>query len=256
MNNSENIIGIVGGLGHYAGMDLYKKILGHIKINCARNHISIALLSALRPKESTAFYSGSKNSIAAMSIFNVLKRMEQMGIGVAGIACNAAHSPEIFDLVLEKMKKANINIKLVNMVDEVAGFIRKKYPKIRNVGVLCTNDTFKSKIYETSFGTKGISVIFPDKVLRDDVNNAIYDSSYGIKAQADPPTRIAKCKLLKSVNYLQKKGAEAIVLGCTEIPLAITEKKIGVTPIIDPTLILARVLIKKTNPGMLKPIER
>lgn len=252
MNNSENTIGIVGGLGHYAGIDLYKKILGHIMINGAHRHLSIALLSASRPKEEGTFYSYKKSSLVAMSIFNVLKRMDQMKIGVAGIACNAAHSPEIFDLILKKMKNANINIKLVNMVDEVAVFIRRKYPKIRNAGVLCTTDTFKSKIYETSFRAKGINVIFPNKVLQDAVNKAIYDSSYGIKVQADPPTRIAKCKLLKSVKYLQKKGAEAIVLGCTEIPLAITEKKIGKTFIIDPTLILARALIEKTNPEMLK----
>lgn len=256
MNNSENIIGIVGGLGHYAGIDLYRKILKHTKINGARKHLSIVLLSALRPNEGGVFYSCQKNNIVAMSIFDALKKMHQMKIEVAGIACNAAHSPEIFDSVLKKMKNANINIKLVNMVDEAAGFIRRKYPKIRNVGVLCTTDTFKSKIYETSLGTKGISVIFPNKVLQDVVNEAIYDSSYGIKAQADPPTRIAECMLLKSVKYLQKKGAEAIILGCTEIPLAITEKKIGETFIIDPTLILARALIKKTNPGMLKPIER
>lgn len=256
MNNSENTIGIVGGLGHYAGIDLYKKILGHSRMNDTRKHLSVALLSASRPEEGRGFHSGKKNSIVAMSIFKVLKKMDQMEIGVAGIACNAAHSPEIFDSVLKKMKNADINIKLVNIVGEVAKFIRKNYPQIRNVGVLCTTDTFKSKIYETIFETKGLSVIFPDKALQAVVNKAIYDLSYGIKAQADPPTKIAKRQLLKSVNYLQKKGAEAIVLGCTEIPITITDKKIGETPVIDPTLILARALIKKTNPGMLKPLER
>lgn len=100
-------------------------------------------------------------------------------------------------------------------------------------------------------------MIFPDKVLQNDVvNKAIYDLSYGIKAQSNPVTEAAKRELSNAISYLQQEGAEAIVLGCTEIPLAITEKKIGKTPIIDPNLILARALIKKANPGMLKPLER
>ena len=55
------------------------------------------------------------------------------------------------------------------------------------------------------------------------------------------------------MRALQQQGAEAVVLGCTEIPLAITERRIDDAVIIDPTLVLARALIRKANPAKLKP---
>ena len=88
------------------------------------------------------------------------------------------------------------------------------------------------------------------------VHKAIYDLKYGIKAQSNPVTVIAKRWLTAAIDYLKKEGAEAIVLGCTEIPIAITNKKIGQTMIIDPTIILARALIKMVNPKKLRPYDK
>jgi aspartate racemase len=56
-----------------------------------------------------------------------------------------------------------------------------------------------------------------------------------------------------AINNLKQKGAEAIILGCTEIPLAITETEIDSMIVIDPTTILARALIREANPAKLRP---
>ena len=71
--------------------------------------------------------------------------------------------------------------------------------------------------------------------------------------QAHPVTSEARKVLLEGVEILKKQGVQAIILGCTEIPLGLPERKIGGTYFIDPGLILARALIREFNPEKLLP---
>lgn len=254
--NNEKMIGIVGGVGPYAGLDLAKKIFDQTKATNDQDYFSVVLLSVSRQIEDrTSFLLGQTSINPADAIFKSLRILRQIGVGVAGIPCNTVHSPQIFDVILEKLKETDSNVKIVHMVNEVAKFIRETYPKIRNIGVLCTTGTYKAKVYANILEPKGFRVILPSEVVQEGiVHKAIYDPKYGIKAQSIPGTGAAKRELSKAINHLQLKGCEAIVLGCTEIPLTITEKKIGEMIIIDPTLILARALIWEVNPNKLKPL--
>ena len=73
------------------------------------------------------------------------------------------------------------------------------------------------------------------------------------KADRSPPR--AREDLLQAAESLVKMGAEAIVLGCTEIPLAIQEKQIGGAVVIDPAIALARAMIREVDPQKLKPYQ-
>ncbi|MGH2567114.1 MAG: aspartate/glutamate racemase family protein, partial [Bacteroidota bacterium] len=95
-----------------------------------------------------------------------------------------------------------------------------------------------------------------EEIQRDKVHPAVYDRRYGIKALSNPVTERARKSLLAAIRWLRKEGAEAVILGCTEIPLAIPEKKIDGVVLIDPTLILARSLIKAVSPAKLRPLRK
>ena len=139
------------------------------------------------------------------------------------------------------------------MIEEAVKFIRENHPNIKNVGVLCTTGAYKTMVYPQYLADAGLNVILPTESMQDDmVNKAIYDLEDGIKAKSNPVSESAKSKLLKVIVCLQKQDAEAIILGCTELPLAISDKKIGDTIIIDSTLVLARALIKQVSPEKLK----
>lgn len=254
--NNDKMIGIVGGVGPYAGLDLTRKIFDQTKATSDQDYLSVVLLSIPQQIEDrTSFLLGQTRINPANAIFKILKKLEQIGARVVGIPCNTVHSPQIFDFILEKLKKTNSNVKIVHMINEVARFIGDTYPNMKNIGVLCTTGTYKTRVYQNILAQKGLRVILPDKVIQESiVHKAIYDPKNGIKARSAPVSTVAKKELSKAINYLQLEGAEAIVLGCTEIPLAITEKIIGKTVIIDPTLILARALIREINPNKLKPI--
>ena len=85
-------------------------------------------------------------------------------------------------------------------------------------------------------------------------NQAIYNKQYGIKAFSNPISEKAKEDLIFSINYLIKKGAESIVLGCTEIPLAIHDHIIDNVPIIDATHVLASALVRESSPRRCRKI--
>lgn len=255
--NNEKTIGIVGGIGSYAGLDLTKKILDQTYTRSDQEHLSIALLSF--PHEigdRTSYLLDQTSTNPAYAILKIIRKLEDIGASVVGIACNTVHTTPIFDAIVENLYKANSSIKLVNMISEVAKFIRINHPQIRNIGVLCTTGTYITKTYSNILDQEGINVILPNEVMQDTIYNAIYDRGYGIKARSNPVTEFAIKQLLEAINYLQGKGAEAIVLGCTEIPIAITDKRIGQTIIIDPTIILARALIKMVNPEKLRPYDK
>ncbi|MEM5774822.1 MAG: aspartate/glutamate racemase family protein, partial [Anaerolineaceae bacterium] len=81
------------------------------------------------------------------------------------------------------------------------------------------------------------------------------DRLYGIKA-AGAGTEKARADLLTAVQHLADKGAQAVILGCTELPLAITEKQKNGIIFLDPTLILARALIREAAPQKLRPYQQ
>jgi len=254
--NNEKLIGIVGGVGPYAGLDLIRKIFDQTEAKSDQEHLPVALLSLPQEVEDrTAFLSGHTTNNPAYGIVKVIKKLVAIGASVVGIACNTAHAPQIFNVIVEEINKANISVKLVNMIDEVSKFIRENHADIKNIGIIGTMGTFKTRIYEMVLKGENINVIVPDERFQKNVHDAIYDHEFGIKAQSNPVTETAKSKLKEAIAHLHDKGAEAIVLGCTEIPLAITENKINDIVIIDPTLILARALIREVSPDKLKHLS-
>ena len=76
------------------------------------------------------------------------------------------------------------------------------------------------------------------------VHDAIYNLDYGVKSFSHPVTEKAKQDLMEVVLGLKQKGVQAIVLGCSELPLVFTEKEYCGVDFIDPNLILAEVIIK------------
>jgi len=254
-SKAREMIGIVGGVGPYAGLDLARKILDQTEANTDQQHLPIALLSVPEQiADRTEFLLGLTEDNPAGAISRIILDLEKLGAGVAGIPCNTAHSPRIFDAIRRNLAEAGSRIKLVHMVDEVSRFVREHFPQIRHVGVLCTTGTHQTRVYPDCLRPHGFTVSLPDEQLQEQaVQRAIYDIDDGIKARPSPVTETARRLLAEAIEHLQAKGAEAIVLGCTEIPLAVTEKRIGQTAIVDANLVLARALIREVAPEKLKP---
>ena len=88
-------------------------------------------------------------------------------------------------------------------------------------------------------------VIEPDQAWQERIHSAVYDAGYGIKAKSSPVSNKAISELKLAMEELKRLGAEVLLLGCTEIPLAITEAEIDGSPIVDANRVLARKLIER-----------
>lgn len=247
------MIGIVGGVGPYAGLDLAKKIFDQTIAFSDQDHLPVVMISeSAKIEDRTKFLLRQAPKNPGFTIAQVIKKLHQIGATVVGIPCNTAHSPEIFNVILHHLEKENVKIKLLNMITETVYYLKNNFPKVKNVGLLSTLGTYKTNIYSNCFETFDLNVIIPDKSNRVNIHSAIYDPIFGIKSKSNPVTEKARTILLNEIYNLQNCKAEAVILGCTEIPLAIEKQKVGNCMIIDPTLILARSLINYVSPKKLK----
>jgi len=250
------MIGIVGGIGPYSGIDLLKKVFDNTIANSDQEHLDTALLSLPSSiNDRTEYLEGKVKENPAIAIAKVLLKLQDTGVTVAGITCNTAHSKEIFDVILHQLAKSKSTIKVLNMIEETVSFISDNHKDITKVGVLSTTGTYKSGVYARSLQAKGFEVVVPTLEMQENlIHPAIYHSTYGIKTISNPVHPQAVKNLHQGILFLKEKGAQAVILGCTEIPLAITEKEVLGIVTIDPTNVLARALIFNTVPDKLKSL--
>ena len=250
------MIGIVGGVGPYSGTDLLNKIFNNTQAKTDQEHLDTVLISMSSIIEDrTEYLIGNVKVNPALAIAEVLLKLEKTGATIAGIPCNTAHSEKIFKVILFELEKVKSTIKVLHMIDETVSYIASNFPDVSKIGVLSTTGTYKSKLYTNSLIAKGYEVIVPPLDMQENViHPAIYHKTYGIKSMSNPIHPQARENLLLGISFLKAQGAEIVILGCTEIPLAITESKIDDVITIDPTNILARALINKSNPHKLKPL--
>ena len=255
--HSEKVIGVVGGLGPYAGLEFVRKIFDQTIATTDQEHLPVVMLSYPdRVGDRTSYILGRSEANPAYAIVDILGKLQSLGASVAGIACNSAHAPAIFDVIADELVKRKIGLRLIHMIEETARFLAQHHPAIKRIGLIATLGTVKSRVYESQLEPAGLQLVLPsDEVQLKMVHRAIYDPLYGIKARSNPVTEQARQALLDTITHLQSRGAEAIVLGCTEVTLAITERKIGGIALLDPGVILARALIREVSPEKLRPLE-
>lgn len=245
-------IGVVGGMGTYAGIDLLKKIADNTGAETDQDHFPVIMIS--EPEnilDRTEYLLGLVKQNPGYAIASIAKRLAEMGAELIGLPCNTAHVPEILDIVLEGVPEG---CRLVNMIEEVEIFLTENYNEISRVGVLATNGTYGARVYDHYLQKAGIEVIYPNKKSQfEKVHPSIYDPDYGIKAQSNPVSERSVSDLTEVAEELISKGAGALVLACTEIPLALTEDSISGIPLVDASDVLAKALVREYRSILINP---
>ena len=246
-------IGIVGGVGPYAGLDLMRKIFDMTDAHSDQEHLSVLHHSrSSLIMDRTLFLTGKTQDNPGEILGDVMVELAEDGATVIGMPCNTAHSPAILEVALAKLSACRVKTHFVHMIDAVASYLVDNLPEVRTVGILSTLGTYNTGIYQQTLGKVGLTVCFPSAEGRERVQQAISDKTFGIKAESNPVTDQARQYLSEEVRTLAAQGAQAVILGCTEIPLALTEKTLHGLPLIDATAVLARALIMAFAPEKLK----
>ncbi|MFY9073551.1 amino acid racemase [Malaciobacter mytili] len=249
-------IGIIGGVGPYAGLDLNKKIFDNMQTNGTdQDYLDVYLISRSSDiTDRTKYLKHEEAKNPAEGLFRSILKLEDAGATVMGIPCNTAHSMSIYNRVKELMALAGCQGKLLHIVEETHKYLEENHSSIKKIGLLGTLGTYETKLYENYFNEKEVfELMTPNEEGKNRCHNAIYDLEYGVKAYSSPVTQKAKDAFIAEIESFEKKGVEAVILGCTEIPLAFENMdKLGNVILIDPTDILARALIKNVDETHLK----
>jgi aspartate racemase len=251
----EKWIGVVGGVGPFAGIDLLGKIAAQTVADKDQDHLTV--LNWSQPGtivDRTEFLLGHVAQNPAFALAEQVQQLAKMGAGVVGIPCNTAHAPRIFNQIRAELAAVKCDVLLLHVIEEVGRFLQSNLPHVKQIGVLSTTGTYRAGVYAAVLEPLGFTAVLPPITLQTEkIHPAIYDPVYGLKA-CGVVTRQAQENLLLGIATLKGAGAKAIILGCTELPLAYNELAAAGLPLIDPTLILARALIREANPAKLKPL--
>ncbi|NLK14409.1 MAG: amino acid racemase [Spirochaetales bacterium] len=244
-------IGIIGGVGPMAGADAAQKIFENTNVATDQEHLDLYLTSTPRSIGDRTKFLLEGGSNPAEGLYKNALQLISLGASTLIVPCNTAHAPPIFDVLRKKLHDSHPEITLLHMIEETAKHIGERFPESTTIGLLATKGTHALKTYPNALlAYPHITLIEPSKESQERVHDAIYNQRYGIKAQA-PVSKEALAILLEEAHTLYDRGAKALILGCTELPLALTKETISL-PLIDPTVVLARSAIKHTEPAKLK----
>ncbi len=238
-------IGVVGGMGPYADLDLMRKIRILTGAKKDQMHIPVVLVSFPdKIVDRSEFIVGHVKENPAEGIFLAAKAAVNAGAKILAIPCATAHSPKILNRFMELSNGQRLKFQFVHLIKSIAEYISKNYPA-KKVGILSTYGAYLGGAYDI-FGDYGIDYVFPDeKIVRDVLHPAIYHEEYGIKANPTDISDFAKTNITIAMKDLADKDVEVIVLGCTEIPLAIKEERIKNIHIVDVNRVLALKILEK-----------
>lgn len=226
-------VGVVGGVGPAATVDFMNKIIKNTKAKKDQEHIKLIVEHnpQIPDRTENLISDGADPSIA---LYATCKKLESNDANMIAIPCNTAHA------FVEKIQPY-LSIPIVNMLYETIQFIKTNHPIAKEIGLLATTGTIKSRVYHEVAEKAGLTLLTPNETNQALVMNSIYGEQ-GVKAGFVDGA--CKNDLLIAITHLVAQGANLIILGCTELPLIIPQSsafkvKNKTIAILDPTEILA-----------------
>ena len=228
------MIGILGGMGTQAGLDFCSKLA---KLNRGKADQKYPLFVLYNKSNIPDRKQNLKKYNKVLkSLIEGCKFLQKNKCKFISIPCNTAH-------YWYKDLKKKIKIPILNMPEIVYSNAKKNLKRNSKIGLLATEATIKTGVYSHYFNKKFL-LISPNTTLQ------LKSVNKSIKLVKMGKTKEAERAIKPAVNYLIKKKCKKIILGCTELPIAIfaykSFKKAKLSKIfMDPNLILAEASMKK-----------
>ncbi len=220
-------IGIIGGMGPAATVDLFGKIVNNTAAGCDAEHIRVYVdCHAAIPDRTKAILAGGESPLPCLT--ESAKKLASVGADFLIMPCNTAHY-FYNDLC------AVSPVPVMSMIEETAKYIKNH--GMQRVGLLATSGTVQSGVYHTQLSAYGIETLCPGAEGQQAVMSFIYD---GVKADA---AHFPIDAMKGVMNELFEQGAEALILGCTELPLGFERYGLSRKNTIDTVLVLARAAV-------------
>ena len=203
-------IGILGGMGPEASANLYQRIIKYaqIKYGAVQDDDYPPIIIYSLPLDGFDEKGINNLPLVKEQLVNAVKRLELAGSELIVIACNTVHH------FYSAMQDA-VTIPILNIVEKSLSEVKKE--SYKKIGLFSSQSTVELKLYQLAFEKSGIKVILPNKNQQEKINMVIEKVMGGRQG-------IHEVIMLKEIAFdFVQQGAQAIVMGCTEIPLALNQ---------------------------------
>ena len=217
-------IGLIGGMSWESTVTYYKIINETVKEKLGGLHSAKCILYSVDFQEIEECQANGNWKKSGEILGEAANNLEKAGADFIVICTNTMH--KVINQIKEK-----ISIPILHIAEMTAEKILEK--GLKNIALLGTKYTMEQDFYKSKLIKKGINVIIPDKNDIEIINEVIYDELCLGTINSD-----SKKKFLEIVDKLRNKGAEGIILGCTEIGLLIKNEDTDV-PLFDTAIIHA-----------------
>ena len=217
-------IGLIGGMSWESTVTYYKIINETVKEKLGGLHSAKCILYSVDFQEIEECQANGNWEKSGEILGEAAYNLEKAGADFIVICTNTMH--KVVNQIKEK-----ISIPILHIAEMTAEKILEK--GLKNIALLGTKYTMEQDFYKSKLIEKGINVIIPDKNDIEIINKVIYDELCLGTINSD-----SKKKFLEIVDNLRSKGAEGIILGCTEIGLLIKNEDTDV-PLFDTAIIHA-----------------
>lgn len=218
-------------MGPEATLYMQELILKKTKAQKDQDHIQMIIYSNPKvPPRTDAILKTGPSPVPYL--VEGVKALNQAGADFIIMPCVTAHHflPEV---------KAHVRFRFLSLLEESLKWTLKNIPGIKKTGIIASTGTLESKLFHDTFHTKDIEILSPADKEQDHVMEAIFGKK-GIKAGY--VTGHPQESIIQIAHDLIRKGAEAIIAGCTEVPLVLKDRDISV-PRIEPMEIVAEASV-------------
>lgn len=200
----EKSLGVIGGMGPKATAVFFDKVIENTVAERDQDHIDMIILNHASLPDRTGIILDGDHALFLEAVAKDLKLLELAGASHIAIPCNTSH------YFYNDMQQLT-SVPIINMVDETLKVIYEKYGAGSKIGILATNGTISSGIYETSCSRYDMQLYVPDPAIQKQVMKIIY---HNVKSNMNfEPDELEE--LIRELVY--KQDCQCVILACTEL---------------------------------------
>lgn len=233
----QKTVGIIGGMGPEATVDLMQRIIQATPANDDQDHLRLLVDNNPKvPSRIKALIEDTGEDPAPVLV-QMARDLERWGADFLAIPCNTAHH-------FHPAVQAAVGVPVLNMIELAVGRIRQETPDVRKVGLLASTAVIRTDLYVKSFARRGVEVVHPGDTSQDQVLAAIR----AIKAQRFSSASLDA--LNRAIDDLIAREAEVILIACTE--LSVIAKKLQLSVVTcDSAQVLAEAIVAEAMSAQL-----
>lgn len=221
------LVGILGGMGPAATADFYSKLIAATPAASDQEHLRVMVWAdPTVPDRSLAIAGDGEDPTAALAAG--AQKLAEAGAAFYVVACNGAHG------FLPRVRE-EVDLDYLSIVEVTADHV-SSLPYATCAGLLATDATLQSNLYQQALSRSGVEPVLPGDEDQRTVMEAIYAVKSGHLHNGQ------RAALADVASRMVEAGADVIIAACTEIPLAISDEE-SPRPLVDPTVLLANRVV-------------